>query len=255
MSDVAAEKEQTFGTLAARSMSWIGGKLHYGHSDFFNTLYMITRGGASKACISMQTFRIHRTRWQDKAHRILPMRKGDLGFGAIVNFQTKSGMNIYMLSRKHYYPGTQLPIARFLAFYYDHPGFMINNMLVILAVQVSSCISPISEFFVLMLLVFTDVFLGNLKLFAEGLPIHRISQFIGGQAGCYNLVPDFVLFAILVFFLTPLVSRSCSRYDLSSFMSVVSSCRIDRTGGYCASPFIFEVFSTPIGHGFAITRL
>ena len=30
-------------------MSWIGGKLHYGHPDFLNALYMITRGGASKA--------------------------------------------------------------------------------------------------------------------------------------------------------------------------------------------------------------
>jgi 1,3-beta-glucan synthase len=41
-----------------------------------------------------------------------------------------------MLSREHYYLGTQLPIDRFLMFYYGHPGFMINNMLVILAVQV-----------------------------------------------------------------------------------------------------------------------
>ena len=49
LSDVAAGKEQTFGMLAARSMSWIGGKLHYGHSDFLDALYMTTRGGVSKA--------------------------------------------------------------------------------------------------------------------------------------------------------------------------------------------------------------
>ena len=49
LGDVAAGKEQTFGTLASRSMSWIGGKLHYGHPDFLNALYMITRGGVSKA--------------------------------------------------------------------------------------------------------------------------------------------------------------------------------------------------------------
>jgi 1,3-beta-glucan synthase len=49
LGDLAAGKEQTFGTLSARSMAWIGGKLHYGHPDFLNALYMNTRGGVSKA--------------------------------------------------------------------------------------------------------------------------------------------------------------------------------------------------------------
>lgn len=40
-----------------------------------------------------------------------------------------------MLSREYYYLGTQLPMDRFLTFYYGHPGFHINNILVILAVQ------------------------------------------------------------------------------------------------------------------------
>jgi 1,3-beta-glucan synthase len=57
--DVPAGKKQTFGTLAAHSMSWIVGKLHYGHSDVLNALYMITRGGVSKLkrdYISTRTF-------------------------------------------------------------------------------------------------------------------------------------------------------------------------------------------------------
>ena len=49
LGDVAAGKEQTFGTLAARSMAYIGGKLHYGHPDFLNAIFMTTRGGVSKA--------------------------------------------------------------------------------------------------------------------------------------------------------------------------------------------------------------
>jgi 1,3-beta-glucan synthase len=49
LGDVAAGKEQTFGTLAARSMAFIGGKLHYGHPDFLNAIFMTTRGGVSKA--------------------------------------------------------------------------------------------------------------------------------------------------------------------------------------------------------------
>jgi 1,3-beta-glucan synthase len=32
--------------------------------------------------------------------------------------------------------GTQLPVDRFLTFYYDHPGFHINNMLIILSAQI-----------------------------------------------------------------------------------------------------------------------
>jgi len=49
LGDVAAGKEQTFGTLAARSMAYLGGKLHYGHPDFLNAIFMTTRGGLSKA--------------------------------------------------------------------------------------------------------------------------------------------------------------------------------------------------------------
>ena len=45
-------------------------------------------------------------------------------------------MGEQMLSREYYYLGTQLPIDRFLTFYYGHPGFHINNILVILSVQV-----------------------------------------------------------------------------------------------------------------------
>ena len=44
----------------------------------------------------------------------------DLGFGSILNFTTKigTGMGEQMLSREYYYLGTQLPLDRFLSFYY-----------------------------------------------------------------------------------------------------------------------------------------
>ena len=145
LGDIAAGKEQTFGTLSARAWAWIGGKLHYGHPDFLNGVYMNTRGGISKAqkglhlnediYAGMNAFgrggRIKHTEYYQCG-------KGrDLGFGTILNFQTKigTGMGEQMLSREYYYMGTQLPIDRFLTFYYGHPGFHINNMLIILAVQ------------------------------------------------------------------------------------------------------------------------
>ncbi len=124
-------------------MAWIGGKLHYGHPDFLNAVYITTRGGVSKAqkglhlnediYVGMNAF------GRGGKIKYYQCGKGrDLGFGTILNFQTKigTGMGEQMLSREYHYPGTQLPIDRFLTFYYGHPGFQVNNMLVILSVQV-----------------------------------------------------------------------------------------------------------------------
>ncbi|KAL0946250.1 hypothetical protein HGRIS_012507 [Hohenbuehelia grisea] len=270
LGDLAAGKEQTFGTLSARSMAWIGGKLHYGHPDFLNGLYMNTRGGVSKAqkglhlnediYAGMNAFgrggRIKHTEYYQCG-------KGrDLGFGTILNFQTKlgTGMGEQMLSREYYYLGTQLPIDRFLTFYYGHPGFQINNMLVILSVQI---------------FIVTLVFLGTLN---AQLPICKYTssgQFIGGQSGCYNLVPVFdwirrciisiflvFMIAFLPLFLQELVERGTGK-------AVV---RLAKQFG-SLSP-VFEIFSTQIythsilsnmtfggaryiatGRGFATTRI
>ncbi|ESK92280.1 1,3-beta-glucansynthase [Moniliophthora roreri MCA 2997] len=242
LGDVAAGKEQTFGTLAARTMAWIGGKLHYGHPDFLNALYMNTRGGVSKAqkglhlnediYAGMNAFgrggRIKHTEYYQCG-------KGrDLGFGTILNFQTKlgTGMGEQMLSREYYYLGTQLPIDRFLTFYYGHPGFQINNMLVILSVQV---------------FVFTMVFLGTLN---SQLPICQYTdagQFIGGQAGCYNLVPVFewiercIISIFLVFMIAFLPLFLQELIERGSWKAIL---RLGKQFG-SMSP-AFEVFSTQI---------
>ncbi|KAG9313769.1 1,3-beta-glucan synthase component FKS1 [Chiua virens] len=267
LGDIAAGKEQTFGTLSARTWSWIGGKLHYGHPDFLNGLYMKTRGGVSKAQkglhLNEDIFagmnaigrggRIKHTEYYQCG-------KGrDLGFGTILNFQTKigTGMGEQMLSREYYYMGTQLPIDRFLTFYYGHPGFHINNMLVILAVQ---CF------------VVTMVFFGTLN---SSVKVCQYTTTGGALPGCYNLTPVFqwierciisiflvFMIAFLPLFIQELVERGTGRAVIrlgKQFMSL--------------SP-VFEVFSTQIythsiisnltfggaryiatGRGFATTRL
>ncbi|KAK7680380.1 1,3-beta-D-glucan synthase [Cerrena zonata] len=268
LGDLAAGKEQTFGTLAARSLAWIGGKLHYGHPDFLNAIYMTTRGGVSKAqkglhlnediYAGMNAFGrgglIKHTEYYQCG-------KGrDLGFGTILNFQTKigTGMGEQMLSREYYYLGTQLPIDRFLTFYYGHPGFQINNMMVILSVQV---------------FVLTMVFLGTLKGQLTICEYTSTGEFIG-VPGCYNLVPVFswidrsiisiflvFMIAFLPLFLQELVERGTGKAILRLMKHFGS-----------ASP-AFEVFSTQIsshsimsnltfggaryiatGRGFATTR-
>ncbi|KAF8178155.1 1,3-beta-glucan synthase [Mycena galopus ATCC 62051] len=242
LGDLAASKEQTFGTLSARSMAFIGGKLHYGHPDILNAIYMTTRGGVSKAqkglhlnediYAGMNAFgrggRIKHTEY-------FQCGKGrDLGFGTILNFQTKigTGMGEQMLSREYYYLGTQLPIDRFLTFYYGHPGFHIHNMLIITSVQ---------------LFIITMVFLGTLNSSLTICKYTSSGQFIAGQPGCYNLVNVFqwiercMISILLVFmisflplFLQELVERGTWKaiFRLAKQFSSLSP--------------IFEVFSTQI---------
>ncbi|KAI0049527.1 glycosyltransferase family 48 protein [Auriscalpium vulgare] len=242
LGDIAAGKEQTFGTLAARSLAWIGGKLHYGHPDFLNATFMNTRGGISKAQKGLHLNediyagmnalgrggRIKHTEYYQCG-------KGrDLGFGTILNFQTKigTGMGEQMLSREYYYLGTQLPIDRFLTFYYGHPGFHINNILIILSVQI---------------FVVTLVFLGTLNSQLTVCKYSSTGQPLNGQQGCYNLSPvyDWIhrciisiflvfMIAFLPLFLQELIERGTGKaiFRLSrQFLSF--------------SP-VFEVFSTQI---------
>jgi 1,3-beta-glucan synthase len=103
LGDVAAGKEQTFGMLAARSMSWVNCTMDIPTSS------MLCTGGVSKArkglhlnediYAGMNAFvrggRIKHTGYHQCG-------KGrDLGFGTILNFQTRLGtcMGEQMLSR------------------------------------------------------------------------------------------------------------------------------------------------------------
>jgi 1,3-beta-glucan synthase len=202
LGDIAAGKEQTFGTMTARALSWIGGKLHYGHPDLLNAIFMCTRGGVSKAqkglhvnediFAGMNAF--------GRGGRIKHLEyyqcgKGrDLGFGTILNFQTKIGMGMgeQMLSREYYYLGTQLPIDRFLTFYYAHPGFHVNNILVIYSIEV---------------FMVTLLYLGTLNKALAICSVDSSGNVIPGQPGCYNLIPVFdwvkrcVVSIFLVFFI------------------------------------------------------
>ncbi|BEJ14560.1 hypothetical protein CspHIS471_0403270 [Cutaneotrichosporon sp. HIS471] len=269
LGDIAAGKEQTFGTLAARSLSFIGGKLHYGHPDFLNAIFMNTRGGVSKAQKGLHLnediyagMNAFGRGGRIKHSEYYQCGKGrDLGFGTILNFQTKigTGMGEQMLSREYYYLGTQLPMDRFLTFYYGHPGFHINNILVMMSVQV---------------FMLTLVFLGTLN---QSIAVCTYNE--AGKnplpSGCYNLQPVFrwikrcIISIFIVFwiafvplFVQELTERGTGRAIVrlaKHFMSL--------------SP-VFEVFSTQIymhsiindltfggaryiatGRGFATTRI
>lgn len=212
LGDISAGKEKTFGTLFARTLSKIGGKLHYGHPDFLNAIFMTTRGGISKAQKGLHLN-------EDIFAGMLATCRGgiikhcdyyqcgkgrDLGFGTIQNFTTKigAGMGEQILSREYYHLGMNLPIDRFLSFYYAHLGFHLNNLLIMLAVQ--------------LFMIFL-VNLGSLKfetiecLYNPLAPITDILKPIG----CYDLQPvikwvnRFVLSVFICFFISfiPLIAQ------------------------------------------------
>ncbi|SCU86899.1 LANO_0C09516g1_1 [Lachancea nothofagi CBS 11611] len=272
LGDIAAGKEQTFGTLFARTLAEIGGKLHYGHPDFLNGIFMTTRGGISKAQKGLHLnediyagmsaiCRGGRIKHSD----YYQCGKGrDLGFGSILNFTTKigAGMGEQLLSREYYYLGTQLPIDRFLSFFYAHAGFHLNNLFITLSVQV---------FFVLL------INLGSLNHetikceYNRDLPITDLQRPIG----CYNIEPVlhwvtiFVLSIFIVFFIAfaPLLIqellekgawKAFSRFihhllSLASFFEVFV-CQI-----YASALLTNVTFGgakyISTGRGFAITRL
>ncbi|KAG2731874.1 hypothetical protein G9P44_005461 [Scheffersomyces stipitis] len=212
LGDIAAGKEQTFGTLFSRTLAEIGGKLHYGHPDFLNSIFMTTRSGISKAqkglhlnediyagmTASSRGGRIkHCDYYQCGKGR-------DLGFGTILNFTTKigSGMGEQILSREYFYMGTRLPIDRFLSFYYAHAGFHLNNLFIILSVQI---------FMVTIINLGALVHESILCNYNPSVPYTDIEEPIG----CYNLQPvlnwinRFVLSVFICFFISfvPLLTQ------------------------------------------------
>ena len=145
LGDVTAGKEQTFGTLFARTLSVINAKLHYGHPDFINGIFMCTRGGISKA---QKGLHLNEDIYAGmnavcrggiiKHCDYYQCGKGrDLGFDTILNFTTKigAGMGEQMLSREVFNMGTSLRVDRFLSFYYAHAGFHVNNVFIMYSVN------------------------------------------------------------------------------------------------------------------------
>ncbi|KAI0030827.1 1-3-beta-glucan synthase [Vararia minispora EC-137] len=270
LGDIAAGKEQTFGTMTARALAWIGGKLHYGHPDFLHATFMTTRGGVSKAQKGLHLnedifagMNAFGRGGRIKHSEYYQCGKGrDLGFGTILNFQTKigTGMGEQLLSREYYYLGTQLPIDRFLTFYYAHPGFHINNILVIYSIQV---------------FMVTLVYIGTLNKSLAICKVDSQGNVLGAQGGCYNLNEVFewvkrcIISIFLVFFVAFLPLFLQELVERGTGMALI------RLGKHflSLSP-IFEVFSTQVysqailsnltfggaryiatGRGFATTRI
>ncbi|SSD61339.1 related to 1,3-beta-glucan synthase component FKS1 [Saccharomycodes ludwigii] len=253
LGDVAAGKEQTFGTLSARTLAHIGGKLHYGHPDFLNTIFVTTRGGVSKGQKGLHLnediyagMNAILRGGRIKHCEYMQCGKGrDLGFGSILNFTTKigSGMGEQMLSREYFYLGTNLPLDRFLSFYYAHPGFHLNNVFIVSSIRLFIAVA-----LNLAILINNSV----LCYYDEHKPITEIRK----PAGCVNLIPILswlrrsILSMFVVFFVSfiPLCVQELTERGIWKAFSRIAKHFVS------LSPF-FEIFVCKIYAGSLVNNL
>lgn len=145
LGDNAAAKEYTFGTICQRVSCMLASRLHYGHPDFLSSVFMLTRGGVSKGQKSLHLNEDIYAGIQAlcrnaviKHSEYYQCGKGrDVGLMSILSFVFKigSGMGEQALSREQYYLGQFLPLDRLLSFFYFHPGFHVNNLLCVVAIN------------------------------------------------------------------------------------------------------------------------
>lgn len=145
LASFAAATEFTFGSMIQRIMTWPGGvRFHYGHPDLWNKLFIMTRGGVSKATrafhISEDVFAGYNHVLRGgrvKFKEYIAVGKGrDMGFDSINSFESKvsGGNGEQVMARDVYRLGTHFDFFRLLSFYHSGPGFFINSYLVLFSV-------------------------------------------------------------------------------------------------------------------------
>ena len=148
LASFAAATEFTFGSIVQRIMTWPGGvRFHYGHPDLWNKLFVMTRGGISKATkafhISEDVFAGYNSTLRGgktKFKEYISVGKGrDMGFDSINGFEAKvsGGNGEQVISRDVHRLATRLDFFRLLAFYCSGPGFFISTYFVLLSVYVN----------------------------------------------------------------------------------------------------------------------
>ncbi|KAK9800796.1 hypothetical protein WJX73_005277 [Symbiochloris irregularis] len=144
----AAATEFVFGTITQRVMQDPGAcRFHYGHPDLWNKLWIMTRGGLSKACkglhISEDVFAGYKHMLlggQFKYKEYLEVGKGrDMSFAAINGFERKvaAGNGEQVLSRDVYRLATRMDFFRLMSWYHTGNGFYINCYLIMLGVYIT----------------------------------------------------------------------------------------------------------------------
>src|SRR5581483_6618949 len=145
LGDIIAGKARAFSTISQSNMAMLGVRLHYGHSDFMYTIFMMINGGVSKAQKGLHLnediyagYNARHRGGRIKHIDYMQCGKGrDLGFESIRRFITKTstGMGEQILSRDQYYFGKQLSLDELVTFFFGHLGLHSNSILVMLLVE------------------------------------------------------------------------------------------------------------------------
>eukprot|EP00933_Yihiella_yeosuensis_P040353 TRINITY_DN34639_c0_g1_i1.p1 TRINITY_DN34639_c0_g1~~TRINITY_DN34639_c0_g1_i1.p1 ORF type:complete len:1965 (+),score=368.55 TRINITY_DN34639_c0_g1_i1:571-5895(+) len=143
--DFAASAEVAFGTILQRTYSVLGGRMHYGHPDIMNKLYMMQQGGVSKATKTVNLsedifagmdFTLRGEERRIKHSEYFHLAKGrDLGFNTVLGFFSKlsSGTGEQVLTRQAFRLGQVLHLPEALTFYYAHVGYYFTQFFVSLS--------------------------------------------------------------------------------------------------------------------------
>jgi hypothetical protein len=140
--DMAASAEQAFGTILQRSYAVLGARMHYGHPDIMNKLYMMQQGGVSKGTKTLNLsedifagmdFTLRGEGRTIKHAEYFHLAKGrDLGFNTVLAFFSKlaSGCGEQFITRQTFRLSQVLHLPEFLSFYYAHMGYYVNQFFV-----------------------------------------------------------------------------------------------------------------------------
>lgn len=140
--EFSALSEYTFTTLVQRMMEeWLDVRMHYGHPDIHDRLWLMTRGGLSKSnkvlCINEDIFGAYETMLRGGRvtyKEYMTCGKGkDLGFLEVSAFEAKiaCGNAEQALSRDMSRINESMGLFRVLSFFHTANGFHINNVLVV----------------------------------------------------------------------------------------------------------------------------
>jgi hypothetical protein len=150
--DMAASAELAFGTILQRTYAVLGGRMHYGHPDIMNKLYMMQQGGVSKATKTLNLsedifagmdFTLRGEGRKIKHCEYFHLAKGrDLSFNTVLAFFSKlsSGAGEQILTRQMFRLGQILHLPECLTFYYAHVGYYFNQFLISWSMPLLICI-------------------------------------------------------------------------------------------------------------------
>lgn len=146
--DFAASAEVAFGTILQRTYSVLGARMHYGHPDIMNKLFMMQQGGVSKATKTLNLsedifagmdFTL-RGQGRTIHHReYFHLAKGrDLGFNTVLGFFSKlsSGTGEQVITRQAFRLGQILQLPEALTFYYAHVGYYFTQFFISMSMPI-----------------------------------------------------------------------------------------------------------------------